>query len=61
MIRAGRSCTYSRSAAGAPGPAWQVLLPIHNGTFDLALHAWQQPFERITALAAAKRVPVATR
>jgi L-ascorbate metabolism protein UlaG (beta-lactamase superfamily) len=36
------------------------LLPIHNGTFDLALHAWQQPFERITALAAAKNVPVAT-
>ncbi|OBU64158.1 MBL fold metallo-hydrolase [Stenotrophomonas maltophilia] len=36
------------------------LLPIHNGTFDLALHAWQQPFERITALAAANNVAVAT-
>ncbi len=36
------------------------LLPIHNGTFDLALHEWQQPFERISALAAAKNVPVAT-
>jgi L-ascorbate metabolism protein UlaG (beta-lactamase superfamily) len=36
------------------------LLPIHNGTFDLALHEWQQPFERITALAAASNVPVAT-
>ena len=27
------------------------LMPIHNGTFDLALHAWTDPFERITALA----------
>lgn len=38
----------------------RVLLPIHNGTFDLALHAWQEPFERISALAAAKGVPLAT-
>jgi len=36
------------------------LLPIHNGTFDLALHEWQQPFERITALAAARNVAVTT-
>jgi L-ascorbate metabolism protein UlaG (beta-lactamase superfamily) len=28
-----------------------VLLPIHNGTFDLAFHAWQEPLERIAALA----------
>jgi L-ascorbate metabolism protein UlaG (beta-lactamase superfamily) len=27
------------------------LLPIHNGTFDLAMHAWTDPMERITALA----------
>jgi len=32
------------------------LLPVHNGTFDLALHPWQEPFERITALAAAQGV-----
>lgn len=36
------------------------LLPIHNGTFDLAMHAWEEPFERIAALAAAKGVPLAT-
>lgn len=38
------------------------LLPIHNGTFDLALHAWHEPFDRIVALAAAlaEPVPVAT-
>jgi hypothetical protein len=23
-------------------------LPIHNGTFGLAMHAWHEPFERIT-------------
>ncbi|KAF1017407.1 MAG: hypothetical protein GAK31_00672 [Stenotrophomonas maltophilia] len=36
------------------------LLPIHNGTFDLALHRWEQPFERITALATEHGVDVAT-
>lgn len=36
------------------------LLPIHNGTFDLAMHAWTEPFERVTALAAARDVALAT-
>lgn len=36
------------------------LLPVHNGTFDLALHAWQDPFERIVALAEQRGVPVST-
>ena len=36
------------------------LLPIHNGTFDLAMHAWHEPFDRIVALAAARGVPVST-
>ncbi len=31
----------------------QWMMPIHNGTFDLAMHAWTEPFER--ALQAAKR------
>lgn len=34
------------------------LMPIHNGTFDLALHAWTDPFDRITALAAKAGVPL---
>jgi L-ascorbate metabolism protein UlaG (beta-lactamase superfamily) len=38
----------------------KVMLPIHNGTFDLSLHAWSDPFERITALAAERRLPLAT-
>jgi hypothetical protein len=29
------------------------LMPLHNGTFDLAMHAWHEPFDRILALAQA--------
>ncbi|KAF7600550.1 MAG: hypothetical protein CGU28_02505 [Candidatus Dactylopiibacterium carminicum] len=36
------------------------LLPIHNGTFDLAMHPWKEPLERITALAEDQAVPLAT-
>lgn len=36
------------------------MMPIHNGTFDLALHNWYDPFERIAALADAAGVPLAT-
>lgn len=36
------------------------LMPIHNGTFDLAMHAWYEPFERIVALAAAHGIPIST-
>lgn len=38
----------------------QWLMPIHNGTFDLALHTWYEPFERIAALAAQQGVRLAT-
>ena len=36
------------------------LVPVHNGTFDLSLHRWQEPLERISALAAARGLPLAT-
>ena len=36
------------------------LLPIHNGTFDLALHAWNDPFERIVALAQQNNLAIST-
>ncbi|TLP55900.1 MULTISPECIES: MBL fold metallo-hydrolase [Pseudomonas] len=36
------------------------LLPIHNGTFDLSTHAWQEPFERILALTLAANVALCT-
>jgi L-ascorbate metabolism protein UlaG (beta-lactamase superfamily) len=38
----------------------RVMMPIHNGTFDLAMHPWFEPFERITALAQAQGVQLAT-
>jgi L-ascorbate metabolism protein UlaG (beta-lactamase superfamily) len=34
----------------ALGPAG-LLMPVHWGLFDLALHAWRQPIERITEIA----------
>lgn len=38
----------------------KVMLPIHNGTFDLAMHSWDDPFEQITALAATHGQSLAT-
>jgi L-ascorbate metabolism protein UlaG (beta-lactamase superfamily) len=38
----------------------QCLLPIHNGTFDLSMHTWDEPFERIAALTAARGVTLCT-
>ena len=37
-----------------------VLLPIHNGTFDLAFHVWHEPLDRIAALADRHARPLAT-
>ncbi len=37
-----------------------ILMPIHNGTFDLAFHEWTDPFERMTVLAAAQQQVLAT-
>lgn len=36
------------------------LLPIHNGTFDLAMHAWTEPLDRVTAIASQRDVEVST-
>jgi L-ascorbate metabolism protein UlaG (beta-lactamase superfamily) len=36
------------------------LMPVHNGTFDLGLHAWREPFDRIAALAAQRGVQMTT-
>lgn len=40
------------------GGRW--LLPIHNGTFDLAMHSWDEPFERIVALAEQQNIALTT-
>lgn len=36
------------------------LLPIHNGTFDLSMHSWSDPFERIVALGSVQSIPILT-
>ncbi len=36
------------------------MVPIHNGTFDLAMHAWTEPMERMQGLAARDGVLVCT-
>jgi L-ascorbate metabolism protein UlaG (beta-lactamase superfamily) len=36
------------------------LLPIHNGTFDLAMHGWTEPFERVSALSAQRGIALTT-
>ncbi|WP_460711518.1 MBL fold metallo-hydrolase [Lysobacter terrae] len=36
------------------------LLPVHNGTFDLAMHGWTEPFERVSALSAARGIALTT-
>ncbi|WP_233235705.1 MBL fold metallo-hydrolase [Bordetella sp. LUAb4] len=38
----------------------RCLVPIHNGTFDLAMHRWQDPFERVTAIARPRGVVLST-
>ncbi|WP_338517149.1 MBL fold metallo-hydrolase [Alteromonas gracilis] len=37
-----------------------VMMPVHNSTFDLALHNWNEPLVKITALAEKQRVPMST-
>lgn len=36
------------------------LLPIHNGTFSLSMHAWWDPFERVIALGRERNILVTT-
>ncbi|GGC75216.1 MBL fold metallo-hydrolase [Undibacterium terreum] len=38
----------------------KTLVPIHNGTFDLAMHPWHEPFDRIVDLAQQKGVTLST-
>jgi L-ascorbate metabolism protein UlaG (beta-lactamase superfamily) len=34
----------------------KLMMPIHWGTFNLALHAWREPVERLLKYAADKHV-----
>jgi hypothetical protein len=36
----------------------QRLMPIHWGLFNLALHAWRQPIERLVEIATERSIPL---
>ncbi|WP_375754131.1 MBL fold metallo-hydrolase [Vibrio sp. HN007] len=38
----------------------KAMLPIHNGTFDLSMHEWYEPFEVISDLAMERNVQLVT-
>ena len=38
----------------------KVLYGVHNSTFDLAFHTWQDPLNRLADLAAARQIELAT-
>ena len=38
----------------------RLLYLVHNSTFNMAFHAWQEPMERAAVLAAARGLPLAT-
>ncbi|CAN5658494.1 MBL fold metallo-hydrolase [soil metagenome] len=38
----------------------KLLYPVHNSTFDLAFHPWQEPMERVAKLASDQGVALAT-
>ena len=38
----------------------RLLYLVHNSTFNLAFHPWQEPMERVAALAEARGLPLAT-
>jgi len=38
----------------------KAMLPIHNGTFDLSLHDWYEPLERVSELAQLRGVTLLT-
>jgi L-ascorbate metabolism protein UlaG (beta-lactamase superfamily) len=42
----------------AMGNRGRLLMPIHWGLFNLALHAWKQPMERMLQLTAEHRLPL---
>ncbi|MCW4629108.1 MULTISPECIES: MBL fold metallo-hydrolase [Marinomonas] len=38
----------------------KVMMPIHNGTFDLAFHTWHDPFDRVVTESANRNVILST-
>lgn len=38
----------------------QVMVPVHNGTFDLAFHSWYEPLERVSLAAQKSKIVLLT-
>jgi len=38
----------------------QYMVPVHNSTFDLSLHAWYEPLERVSVAAQSNKVKLLT-
>lgn len=38
----------------------QLMMPVHNSSFDLAMHPWYEPLLRLSSAAAAYQVPLLT-
>jgi L-ascorbate metabolism protein UlaG (beta-lactamase superfamily) len=38
----------------------KVMIPVHNSSFDLAMHPWYEPLLRLSAAASAYQVPLLT-
>ena len=38
----------------------KVMLPVHNSTFDLAFHPWQEPLDRVADVAQTRQIDLAT-
>jgi L-ascorbate metabolism protein UlaG (beta-lactamase superfamily) len=36
----------------------KAMMPVHNGTFDLAFHPWYDPFEKIYSIAVKENIPL---
>lgn len=38
----------------------KVMMPVHNSTFELALHTWYEPLELVSAIGSRQKVLLAT-
>jgi len=52
--------TPNEAAQAAEDLQTKVLLPAHVGRFNIARHAWTEPFERISAASEGKSYRLAT-
>ena len=52
--------TPEQSVAAHKDLRGKIMMPIHNGTFNLAFHAWYEPLERVSEAAQRQGVELTT-